>query len=307
LKLVQKNFIFVLLISSLANADNFPESYFGEELKKINQTVTIDLKDIEPGETLEVNALGRVVLIYHRTAEDLRYLSNNYDEAAVDPLNKNWKKALNYRPSTLGSVWSKVLSGTQEAYERKHDRSLLKDYLIVLGHSPFSSCAIYAKPKPTHKHAVFYDICKRTEYDSSGRVLKNTGYSKLDTFNLQIPPYKVIDSTKIELGLKTPSKHDQAEQINKIDYSGLTPQEKLWLAAQNNDFETIKVSLHQGANPNKMQGRGNALDYAITGSSYDVVTYLLARGAKPTTITNDMIEIVGRNEIYQLLELMRNK
>ena len=307
MKLVQKIFIILFLTSSLATADNFPESYFEKELKNINQTVTIDLKDIKPGETLEVNALGRVVLIYRRTSKDLRYLSNDYGEAVVDPLNKNWVKAIDYRPSTLGSVWKKVLSDTQEQYELKHDRSLLKDYMIVLGHSPFSSCAIYVTPKPTHKHAVFYDICKRTEYDSSGRVLRNTGYSELDIFNLHIPPYKLIDSTKIELGLKTPSKHDQTGQINKIDYSGLTPQEKLWLAAQNNDFDTIKKSIQQGANPNKIEYRGNALDYAITGSSYEVVTYLLAKGAKQTAVTKDMIEIVGRDKIYQLLKLPKKQ
>ncbi|EAQ66072.1 hypothetical protein MED121_02635 [Marinomonas sp. MED121] len=307
MKLVQKISIFLCLTTSLVKADNFPESYFEKELKNINQTVTIDLKDIKPGETLEVNALGRSVLIYRRTAKDLRYLSNHYGDDVVDPLNKNWKKAVDYRPSTLDSVWKKVLSDTQEQYELKHDRSLLKDYMIVLGHSPFSSCAIYATPKPTHKHAIFYDVCKRTEYDSSGRVLKNIGYSKSDTFNLHIPPYKVIDSTKIELGLKTPSKHDQAEQIDKIDYSGLTPQETLWLAAHNNDFETIKKSIQQGASPNKMQYRGSALDYAITGSSYEVVTYLLAKGAKPTAVTNDMIEIVGRNDIYKLLESLKNQ
>ncbi|KZM38900.1 hypothetical protein OA92_02945 [Marinomonas sp. SBI22] len=306
MKLVQKIFIFLFLTSSLANADNFPESYFEKELKKINQTVSIDLKDIKPGEILEVNALGRVVLIYRRTAKDLNYLFNNYGGDVVDPLNKNWKKAVNFRPSTLDSVWNKVLSDTQEQYELKQDRSLLRDYMIVLGHSPFSSCAIYTRPKPTHKHAVFYDICKRTEYDASGRVLKNTGYSELDTFNLHIPPYKVIDYTKIELGLKTASKHDQSEQNDKIDYSGLTPQEKLWLAAQNNDFEIIKKSIQQGANPSKIEYRGNALDYAITGSSYEVVTYLLGKGAKQTPVTKDMIEIVGRYEIYQLLKLPKN-
>ena len=50
-----------------------------------------------------------------------------------------------------------------------------------------------------------------------------------------------------------------------------------------------------------MEIRSNALDYAILGSSNEVITYLLNKGAKPTEATNEMIKTVDRRDIQKLL------
>ena len=181
----------------------------------------------------------------------------------------------------------------------------MREYFIVLAYSPETTCRIYTKEKDKSslkkKHSVFYDICTGAQYDSAGRVLKTDNGDYRNSFNLQIPPYELIDSSHIEFGLNVPKKFDHAEQIAQIDYSGMNPQEKLWLAAHNNDFKMIKESIAQGASPNKKEVLANALDYAIIGSSDEAITYLISKGAKPTTATNDMIEIIGRDSIYKLL------
>ena len=302
--------IFFLSFSSIVNADDYPESLFIEELNQINSKVIVRLEEIDRGESIEKYALGKTILIYKRTTEDLDYLSSNYKNNVIDPYNKRWKQAIQHRPSTLNAVWSKILSDTQAQYESITDRSLLRDYLIVLAHSPETSCRIYTKSKDksalTEQHSVFYDICTGKQFDSAGRVLNSTGADHRNSFNLQIPPYKIINQNSVELGLTITKSFDQHEHIKNINYDGLNPQEKLWLAAHNNDLKTIKESIKQGASANKKETRANALDYAILGSNNEIISYLISKGAKSTEATKDMIEIAGRENIHQLITPAKN-
>ena len=101
--------VLCFFVSLFAKADNFPESLFKEDLKKIIDKVIVNLKEINPGGALEIHALGKAILIYRRTPQDIEYLSGDFKNEVVDPYNKAWKAAIRYRPTTIAAVWNKIL------------------------------------------------------------------------------------------------------------------------------------------------------------------------------------------------------
>ena len=298
--------IFLLFISTTARADNFPESLFNEHLSQLNNKLVIDLKELDEGGYLEAKALGRHIIIYKRTSQDLESLSSDYKSKILDPGSRNWIESIRYKPSTLNAVWKQVLLETQEKYETTHSRSLLPDYMVVDSSSPETTCSVFkSKDSSINSDFTFHDACSGKLYDAAGRLM-NTNIvgnevPNLNAFNLYIPPYTVLGPHKIEIGLNKTLIFNHPKKIKDIDYSGLTPNQKLWVAAQNNDFINIKKAIAQGASPNEMEIRSNALDYAILGSSNEVITYLLNKGAKPTEATNEMIKTVDRRDIQKLL------
>ena len=110
-------------------ADEFPQSFFDEEIVKFSTLSVVDLSALEPGEWLKIEALGREVLVYRRNRSDLAYLGNANDEYLAFPTG-GWKKAVDHNPSTLSAVWKTIALRTQRRFEKNQYRSLLSDFLV---------------------------------------------------------------------------------------------------------------------------------------------------------------------------------
>lgn len=286
----------------MTKTDSYVDSVFSKDIKNITTKVTVNLAGIKPGKTKNIKALGKNIIIYRRTKDDIKYLSHGSHHYTEDPGSKNWKKSILFRQSTLEAVWNKTLLDTQKEYEKISDRSLSREYMIALAHSPDYSCRIIENNRrTTNSQAVFRDLCHGKLYDSAGRLLKDNNSAHREAFNLHIPPYRMIDATTIELGLSTTSNFNHSEIIKNIDYKGLSTQEKLWLAVNNNDSASIIEAVAQGADTNKLEKKGNAIDYAIINSDYPIIDFLIKQGAEPTEITLQMIELVERHWLKKTL------
>ncbi len=290
------------LFSGVALSDlPFPESYIEESISGYEEKIIVPVNDLKPGGVREVKYGGFLVYVYRRTDRDLRFLKELSPENILVRDSVFLKKNKRIRvQGTLSNIPNHVIRLSQVQFSEYPFRSIRNDIFVVIGQGPKHGFFVkFLRPDQRDNQLdIFMNVAHGQKYDSAGRQISADGTLLDGGENLFIPPYTYNTDGNIVLGGIVV---DRQEAIVLPDYNGLSAQEKLWLACKNNDYATAAEALSQGADPNLKQGRGNALDYAITGSSMEVVRLLLNNGAQPTSISRDMAEIVDRSDILMLL------
>ena len=121
----------------------------------------VDLSSIAEGQSVEVRWRGKLVVVRHRTANEI--------EAAravmIDELDD---------PETDG------------------ERVIKDPWIVVIAHCTHQGCPVITG---AGRYGGWSCPCHYSEYDTSGRIRDGLGRS-----NLVIPPYKFLDDTTIRIG-----------------------------------------------------------------------------------------------------------
>ena len=143
--------------------------------------VDVDLRDLEPGRMIIKEWRGRPVAIVHRTEQMLSSLAE-LDDVVRDPNSDE----LSQQPEFAKNRW----------------RSWRPEYFVVISQCTHLGCS------PTYRPDVaapdidknwlggFYCACHGSAFDLAGRVYKG----KPAQLNLQIPPYRFIDTHHLLIG-----------------------------------------------------------------------------------------------------------
>ena len=157
-----------------------------ERAKAAGGPVEVDISDIPPGGTKTVEWRGKPVWIVRRTPEMVAALQG-HDAELVDP---------------------QSLRDQQPAYAKNNARAIKPDVFVAigicthLGCSPSSAPVGAANPSlPADWPGGFFCPCHGSTFDGAGRVFKN----KPAPVNLEIPPYRFDNATRILIGADTPA------------------------------------------------------------------------------------------------------
>lgn len=295
-------FLAILFHASAFSATQFPDNYINELIKQFETKQIISTTDLKPGHFKKVRYGQFTVYIYKRTSYDIDYLNKYSDSKIFDDDDRRWQEATRlYNRTTLSSIPNYLIRESQKKFTGLPFRSLKNDIFVVIATSPRHGCHVkYLHPDLRNtKYDIFMNVCHGQRYDSAGREITINGTPAVKGYNLFIPPYTYNQDNHIVLGGFSV---DRKIAHSPINYQGLTPQKKLWMACHNNDYSAALEALQNGANPNLKEENGNALDYAITGSDIRLINLLLQNGAHPTDISREMANIVDRKEVLSLLD-----
>lgn len=280
----------------------YPESELHKRVGAFADTTVVDVSTLQPGESKQILYGDMSVLLYKRTMADIAHIQSVASPAVLDGDEQSWRKITQlWRPATLNWPFQYVVRNSQSQYGGLPLRSLTDDVLVVFGTSPQYGCHLkfLAQDDRRHPRALFFNPCHGQMWDAAGRVISDTGELQPDGYRLLIPPYKVMEDSSLFVGGMDIS---YAKVKPQMSYSGLSSQEKLWLAANNNDYTAAEQALAAGANANRKQEYGNSLDYALLGSSLKLIKLLVAHGARPTPISEDMAGAMGREKELDMVK-----
>lgn len=139
--------------------------------------VTVDLRQLQPGQQLTVMWRGKPVWVIHRTPEMLVALQQPNPELR-DPMS---------------------LVTQQPAYAQNPWRSLRPEYLILVGVCTHLGCTPqYRQHDPLFAQNAggFYCPCHGSRFDLAGRVYQHVPAP----INLEVPPYRFIDEHTLMIG-----------------------------------------------------------------------------------------------------------
>ena len=290
------------LICAPAFSDSsYSETYIKDSIDKLEKTIIVPVKSINPGETITVKYGDFVVHVYRRTPQDIISLKKTSSLDIINEDQRRWKEAGRiWQQGTLSNIRNYVIRESQKQFSGLPFRSIKDEIFVVIGEG--SKHGFHVKLlSPNFRNSqfeIFMNVVYGQRYDSAGRQLSESGAMLDNGENLFIPPHSYNKDGDIVLGGININR-DIA--ITKPNYSGLSVQQKLWLACKNNDYSSVVEALSEGANPNSKEDVGNALDYAITGSDIRIIKLLLNVGAQPTNISREMASIVKRDDILLLL------
>lgn len=152
-----------------------------QKAKALGAPRRIDISKIEPGALHRDEWRGKLVMVVRRTEENLASLATMADKL-LDPDSQREQ---------------------QPEYARNTYRSLKDEYLVMIGLCTHLGCA------PTYRPEVapddlgedwkggFYCPCHGSRFDLAGRVYKGVPAPS----NMEIPPYRYINDTLIEVGV----------------------------------------------------------------------------------------------------------
>jgi ubiquinol-cytochrome c reductase iron-sulfur subunit len=304
------------LLSTLAAAADYPSSRIAADLEKARTPVIVDLSDLAPGGLRAVEYASDEVWIYRRTKADIEYLRAAQHAHLANPNSAGFLEVIEdqYWSSTAEPL-VRLLMVTQPQIEKTPFRSANENFLVIRSSGPLG-CALKKMPADLRPMpaAPFLDVCAGTWFDVAGRVLKSdwtpppSRTKALAGGNLLIPPHHFRAPTRLVIGL-APS-----ETIPEIDsvalrsrvYARLSPEDRLSHAAAYNDIEEIRRGLRNGvpAQPalNTWPCPSDPLDGAIVGGSMEIIELMLERGARPTTNSFEVVELVQRPAVEALLK-----
>lgn len=148
--------------------------------KAAGAPVEADISKLTPGQLLTVEWRGKPVWVVNRTEETLKRLADGADKLS-DP---------------------ESAAEQQPAYAQNTVRSIKPEYLIVVGICTHLGCSPSYRPEIAPPDlgeqwdGGFFCPCHGSKFDMAGRV-----YSGMPApINLEIPPYRYIDDTKIVIG-----------------------------------------------------------------------------------------------------------
>lgn len=294
-------------------ADDYPSSYITKQLSDAQRPIEVSLSDMEAGQLITVDYVGRPVWVYRRTAKDLVYLSKTDNLHLADPNSENLMSSIEASYGSSSSyVWARLLLVDQPELEKLPLRSRDEQFFVVGGWSPHSGCTLsLALPeKRDAEGVVFYDPCVGASFDGAGRILKGkltgTASGVSATYNAYIPPYSFKEDKTLVIGLHDANKLPEFKISQEKRYLGMTPTEKLITAARYDDLDTVRLALKEGADAGYFSpGKGSPLDAAIIGSSLEVIKLLIANGARPTPNSLNAASFVGRTKVIELITEMQ--
>lgn len=151
-----------------------------EAAKAAGAPVEADISQLEPGKLMTVEWRGKPIWILHRTEEMLANLGK-HDNLLADPQSK--------QPQ-------------QPPYADNATRAIKPAYFVAIGICTHLGCVPLYRPEPNAPDlgagwpGGFYCPCHGSKYDLAGRVYKNVPAP----LNLEIPDYKYLSDTKIQIG-----------------------------------------------------------------------------------------------------------
>jgi ubiquinol-cytochrome c reductase iron-sulfur subunit len=289
-----------------SRADNYPQGLMEEQLQQAARGIEVDLAALKPGEIASVEYVGRPVLVYKRTRADAAYLKKPAKDLA-DPEGQQMQASLDaVYASSASLTWARLLLVDQPALEKTPGRSRRDEVLVVAGWTPASGCQLgfrrtRSKERPD---VVFTDSCGKGNFDAAGRVFTETPQPG-KTYNLYIPPHRFTEDNKVVIGLAPGVDFPQVAFSHTKLYRGSDPTYDLIIAARYDDARMVDIALAKGADVNGFREQeGSPLDGAIVGSRIETVKLLLARGARPSGRSMRAAEVIGRKEVWEMLEAM---
>lgn len=143
--------------------------------------ISLNVGDMEPGETREVRWMGKHVHIYRRTENDLAQL-DGHDDILRDPLSEQ----------------SAQPRGAKNKY-----RSLKEEYFVWIPYCTHLGCMPTPRQKPGAPDlggdlwpGGYFCPCHGSTYDLAGRVFRGVPAER----NLAVPPHK-YEGDRIVIGL----------------------------------------------------------------------------------------------------------
>jgi hypothetical protein len=273
--------------------------------------VDADVGDLKPGEFLEVEYVGRPVLVYRRTSAERSYLKKPADRSLADPSGENLQASIEaVFASSASLVWTRLLLVDQPALEMAPTRSKQDEFLVIAGWSPSSGCRVRlnAPGKRPLRLATFSDSCSRAAFDAAGRSLQRDNMPAAARYNLYIPPHHFSAPHKLIVGLEAGSTAPELKFSHTRLYREDDATYNLIIAARYDDAAMVESALAKGANVNAFRrDDGSPLDAAIIGSRIETVRLLVQRGAQPTGRSMRAAEFIGRREVWEMLEAMARK
>ncbi len=294
-------------------ADDYPSSYIAKQLSDAQKAIEVNVSNLEPGQLIAADYVDRPVWVYRRTAKDLEYLLETDNSHLADPKSENLISSIEASYGSSSSyVWARMLLVDQPELEKLPFRSRDEQFFVVGGWSPHSGCTLSLAPpeKRGTEGVVFYDPCVGASFDGAGRILKGnlTGSASgiSAAYNAHIPPYKFKDDKTLIIGLRDTEELPEFQISKERRYLGMTPTEKLIMAARYDDIDTVRLAVKEGADARYYApGKGSPLDAAIIGSSMEVIELLIANGARPTSNSLNAASFVGRDEVIELITEMQ--
>jgi len=299
------------LLAPAAHADDYPQGLIREQLDLAARSVETDLGKLKPGELLEVEYVGRPVLVYRRTSAERSYLKKPADPSLADPSGESMQASIEASfASSASLVWTRLLLVDQPALETTATRSKEDEFLVVGDWSPATGCRLRLNPagKRPLKLATFSDSCSKSVFDAAGRSLKRDGMPTTARYNLYIPPHRFAAHDKLVIGLEAGSTAPELKFSHTRLYREDDATYNLIIAARYDDAAMVDSALSKGANVNAFRREdGSPIDAAIIGSRLETIKLLLQRGAQPTGRSMRAAEFVGRREVWEMLEAMARK
>ena len=152
-----------------------------EKAQALGAPVQIDISKIEPGMLHRDEWRGKLVMVVRRTRQNLADLAALEGEL-LDPASEREQ---------------------QPGYAKNPYRSIRDEYLVMIGLCTHLGCAPTYRPEvaPADLGADwrggFYCPCHGSRFDLAGRVYKSVPAPA----NMEIPPYRFINDTLIEVGV----------------------------------------------------------------------------------------------------------
>ncbi len=152
-----------------------------QKAKALGAPVRIDISKIEPGALHRDEWRGKLVMVVRRTKQNLEDLLALQGKL-LDPNSKRQQ---------------------QPSYAQNPYRSIRDEYLVMIGLCTHLGCAPTYRPEVSPEDlgpewkGGFYCPCHGSRFDLAGRVYKSVPAPA----NMEIPPYRYISDTLIEVGV----------------------------------------------------------------------------------------------------------
>lgn len=160
--------------------------------------VDVDLSPLQPGQQILVMWQSKPIFIVRRTPADLKELQTTADTDQLrDP---------------TGEV------PQQPPYAENWHRSLVPEYLVLVGICTHLGCIPEYRPKSTAGDlggdwpGGYFCPCHGSKYDLSGRVFKGVPAP----YNLPVPPYNLPTKTTLRIGANPPGTNWDFGNITQI-------------------------------------------------------------------------------------------
>jgi ubiquinol-cytochrome c reductase iron-sulfur subunit len=157
----------------------------------------VDLSPIKPGQQIAVTWRSRPVFIVRRTPGELAKLKKPQEINLLRDPNSDVEQ--------------------QPPYAKNWHRSILPQYLILVGICTHLGCIPFFRPKlggslGANWPGGYFCPCHGSKYDLAGRVFSGVPAP----YNLPVPPHRYLDQTTIRIGENPKGSHWQFSSIVQI-------------------------------------------------------------------------------------------
>jgi ubiquinol-cytochrome c reductase iron-sulfur subunit len=176
----------------------FVESWLpSERSRALGGPVDVDVSKIEVGQMIVTSWRRRPVFVLHRATAQLQVLQQPSDTHLLRDPNSEVRQ--------------------QPEYARNWHRSIMPEYLIVVGICTHLGCAPHYNPQPggamgKNWPGGFFCPCHGSRYDLSARVF--TGVPA--PYNLPVPPHRFLAESTVRIGENPPGSNFEFSSIVQV-------------------------------------------------------------------------------------------